>query len=49
MKKVEQHSIISRELTELYERKNADYGDSFGKSYAASQCPASALRISSIG
>lgn len=34
MKKVEQHSIISRELTELYERKNADYGDSFGKSYA---------------
>lgn len=34
MKKIEQHSIISRELTELYERKNADYGDSFGKSYA---------------
>ena len=34
MKKVEQHSIIIRELTELYERKNADYGDSFGKSYA---------------
>lgn len=34
MEKVEQHSIIAQKLTELYERKNADYGDSFGKSYA---------------
>lgn len=34
MEKVEQHSIITQKLTELYERKNADYGDSFGKSYA---------------
>lgn len=27
--KVQQHKIICAELTDLYERKNHDYGDSF--------------------
>lgn len=31
--KPEMHEIICNELTALYRRKNADYGDSFGKSY----------------
>ena len=33
MKKTELHSSICSELTALYERKNHDYGDSFGKSF----------------
>ncbi len=33
MDKVKIHAQICSELTELYERKNHDYGDSFGKSY----------------
>ena len=32
--KVCMHSEICEELNVLYERKNHDYGDSFGKSYA---------------
>lgn len=31
--KVEKHAEICMELNELYARKNADYGDSFGKSF----------------
>ena len=31
MNKAEIHQAICKELTELYERKNADYGDSFAK------------------
>ena len=31
--KVEKHAKICMELNELYARKNADYGDSFGKSF----------------
>lgn len=27
------HEDICKELNDLYKRKNADYGDSFGKSY----------------
>lgn len=27
------HAAICTDLTQLYERKNHDYGDSFGKSY----------------
>ena len=34
MTKAEMHKTICAELTALYERKNHDYGDSFGKSYA---------------
>lgn len=32
--KVEIHESICKELTNLYERKNSDYGDSFAKSYS---------------
>jgi hypothetical protein len=34
MNKVEKHAEICKSLNELYARKNADYGDSFGKSFA---------------
>lgn len=33
MTKVEKHAQICMGLNELYARKNADYGDSFGKSF----------------
>lgn len=33
MNKIEKHAQICTELNELYARKNADYGDSFGKSF----------------
>lgn len=33
MTKVDKHMGICKELNELYARKNADYGDSFGKSF----------------
>lgn len=32
--KVVHHNNICEELIDLYARKNADYGDSFGKSFA---------------
>ena len=31
--KTEKHKLICEKLNKLYEAKNADYGDSFGKSY----------------
>ena len=34
MNKVEKHAQICMILNELYAHKNADYGDSFGKSFA---------------
>lgn len=33
MNKVDKHDQICKSLNELYARKNADYGDSFGKSF----------------
>lgn len=33
MNKVERHKQICNYLTNLYEKKNNDYNDSFGKSY----------------
>lgn len=33
MDKVHYHSKVSKALTDLYARKNADYGDSFGKGF----------------
>ena len=33
MNKIEKHKKICESLNALYEAKNADYGDSFGKSY----------------
>lgn len=34
MNKVKAHEAICNSLTNLYERKNHDYGDSFAKSFA---------------
>ena len=34
MTKVDKHMQICKTLNELYERKNADYGDAFAKSFA---------------
>lgn len=34
MNKVDVHAAVCKNLTDLYARKNKDYGDSFGKSYA---------------
>ena len=31
MNKTETHAAICKELTDLYKRKNADYGDSFAE------------------
>ena len=31
--KIKKHKLICEKLNKLYEAKNADYGDSFGKSY----------------
>ncbi|MBN1046203.1 DUF1599 domain-containing protein [Clostridium botulinum] len=33
MSNVERHKSICQDLNKLYEAKNKDYGDSFGKSY----------------
>lgn len=33
MEKIEKHRHITKELTKLYEIKNKDYGDSFGKGF----------------
>lgn len=33
MNKVERHKQLCEKLNEIYEAKNQDYGDSFGKSY----------------
>lgn len=33
MNKVEHHAKLCKELNDLYAQKNADYGDSFGKSF----------------
>lgn len=33
MTKTETHEIICKNLNDIYARKNADYGDSFGKGF----------------
>lgn len=43
--KVIRHNNICEELTDLYSRKNADYGDSFGKSYDEYGLLMSCLRL----
>lgn len=45
MTKVEQHAKVCKELNELYSRKNADYGDSFGKSYEEFDPVMAAIRM----
>ena len=44
--KIKYHKELCYGLHELYERKNADYGDSFGKSYEEFGPVMSAIRLS---
>lgn len=44
--KVEQHLELVTALNKLYEQKNHDYGDSFGKSYAEDGLVMAKIRIS---
>jgi len=39
------HEAIAQELTDLYARKNADYGDSFHLSYLEWGLPMAAIRL----
>ena len=43
--KVEMHKEICDELNNLYERKNKDYGDSFGKSFNEYGMTMSCIRL----
>lgn len=43
--KVLKHNEICKELNTLYENKNADYGDSFGKSYKEYGVTMSCIRL----
>lgn len=45
MKKTEKHQAICKELNKIYEAKNKDYGDSFGKQYQKYGIASSAIRI----
>lgn len=45
MSKVDNHAKICMELNELYARKNADYGDSFGKSFKEYGLTMSCIRL----
>ena len=46
MTNVEKHGQICRELNELYERKNADYGDSFHKTFLEEGMAMARIRLS---
>ena len=43
--KIEKHKLICQKLNALYETKNADYGDSFGKSYKEYGLTMSCIRL----
>ena len=43
--KTEKHKLICEKLNKLYEAKNADYGDSFGKSYMEYGLTMSCIRL----
>lgn len=45
MNKIENHKKICDSLNELYEKKNQDYGDSFGKSYKEYGLTMSLIRL----
>ena len=45
MNKIEKHKIICEKLNTLYEAKNADYGDSFEKSYMEYGLTMSCIRL----
>lgn len=43
--KIKKHKLICEKLNKLYEAKNADYGDSFGKSYKEYGLTMSCIRL----
>ena len=43
--KIKKHKLICKKLNALYEAKNADYGDSFGKSYKEYGLTMSCIRL----
>lgn len=43
--KVEEFKGIAQKLVDLYDAKNLDYGDSFGKSFAEWGLPMAAIRL----
>lgn len=43
--KVLKHRALCQEANDLYARKNADYGDSFGKSYSEYGITVSCIRL----
>ena len=45
MNKAEKHRQICERLNEIYRKKNADYGDSFGKSFQKHGLYASVIRL----
>ena len=45
MNKIEKHKEICNKLNTLYEAKNKDYGDSFGKSYKEYGLTMSCIRL----
>ena len=45
MNKIEEHKEICNKLNALYEAKNKDYGDSFGKSYKEYGLTMSCIRL----
>ncbi|WP_129596014.1 nucleotide modification associated domain-containing protein [Anaerophilus nitritogenes] len=45
MSKLDKFSNITKEMYELYERKNKDYGDSFGKTFKEYGLVMAAIRI----
>ena len=45
MNKIEKHKKICESLNSLYEAKNADYGDSFSKSYKEYGLTMSLIRL----
>ena len=45
MNKIEKHKEICNRLNSLYEAKNEDYGDSFGKSYKEYGLTMSCIRL----
>lgn len=46
MSKLIDFESVCKDMTELYKKKNADYGDSFGKSYEEFGLTAPIIRLS---
>ena len=44
-KKVSEFTLICKDLTALYDNKNLDYGDSFGKSFQEWGMPMACIRL----